>query len=144
LKKLATIVSLSLLISCSADDRVDDPIPFHQFEDVVINVTLPAYVGIQIVGGHTVIPDAGIRGIIVYRKSQNTFLAFEQNCSFQPYEAGSNVQPFATYMQDAYCGSLFDYDGNPMGGGIAWRPLGQYETIFSGSILTITDNVINY
>lgn len=136
------------MLACGADDRIDDPIPFQTFSDIEFNINLPAYQALQVNGGHVVIPygaiQAGIRGIIVYRENATTFRAFEQNCSFQPYQPSSNVQAFATYMQCSGCSSNFNYDGNPMGNGPAWRPLGQYWISISGSTITITDEVINY
>ncbi len=138
---------MGYLFSCNSDDRVDDLIPFGKFPDIIINTSLPAYSLLQIDGGHIVIPDgtidAGIRGIIVYRENSTTFRAFEQNCSFQPNDACANVEAFSIYMQDSCCGSIFNYDGDPTGG-LAWRPLGQYEVRVNGNTLTITDNVINY
>lgn len=128
---------------------MDDPIPFISFPDVVFNINLPSYSALQIDGGHVVISSfngqqVGVRGIIVYRENATTFLAFEQTCSFQPYEAASNVQAFALTMQCSGCASNFNYEGNPIGNGPAWRPLGQYKTSTSGSTITITDEVINY
>ena len=147
MKRLSIILLFSIILSCGSDDRIDDPIPFEKFENIVININLPSYTSLKIDGGHVVIPDgvinAGIRGIIVYRENATTYRAFEQNCSFQPQDACATVDAFAIYMQDACCGSVFNYDGEPTGG-LAWRPLGQYEVHLSGSTLTITDNVINY
>jgi hypothetical protein len=137
------------MLSCGSDDRVDDPIPFESFPNIVFSINLPSYSALQVDGGHTVISSfngeyAGIRGIIIYRENATTFRAFEQTCSFQPYESTSNVQPFATYMQCSGCASNFSYEGNPIGNGPAWRPLGQYAISISGSTVTITDEVINY
>lgn len=144
------ILSLCVsLFSCGADDREDDPIPFVSFPVIVFNINLPAYSALQVDGGHTVISSfngqpVGIRGIIVYRETENTFRAFEQTCSFQPYEAASNVQARATDMRCSGCASNFSYKGDPAGNGPAWRPLGQYSASVSGSTVTITDEVINY
>ncbi|HMV10163.1 MAG TPA: hypothetical protein PK325_08790 [Cyclobacteriaceae bacterium] len=148
MKKLIHFFLLGTLASCGSDNPVDDPIPFQPFADVVINYSLPAYSALQIDGGHITIPysksvPAGIKGLIVYRENSTTFRAFEQNCSFQPNDACASVQAYALYMQDACCGSIFNYEGEPTGG-LAFRPLGQYEIHVSGTTLTITDNVINY
>lgn len=149
MKKLLIPLLVFALLSCGSDERLDDPIPFQSFPDIVFSVNLPAYTGLQVDGGHTVIStfngqQAGIRGIIVYRENATTFRAFEQNCSFQPHDACANVEAFALDMKDACCGSIFSYDeGEPIGGA-AWRPLGQYEIHVSGPTITITDNVINY
>jgi hypothetical protein len=146
LKKLASIFLYVLLFSCGSDERVDDPIPFERFDDIVININLPSYTALKIDGGHVVIPDgvinAGVRGIIVYRENATTFRAFEQNCSFQPQDACATVDAFALYMQDSCCGSIFNYDGDATGG-LAWRPLQQYSAAISGNTLTITDLIIN-
>jgi hypothetical protein len=136
-------------VSCGVDDRIDDPFIFQSFPNIVFSINLPAYSNLQVDGGHTVISEfntqlVGIRGIIVYRENATTFWAFEQNCSFQPYEVASNVQPFATYMQCSGCSSHFNYEGNPIGNGPAWRPLAQYKISITGSTVTITDEVINY
>lgn len=149
LKKIFTLLLFVSLLSCASDDRIDDPIPFRNFETIVININLPSYNALKINGGFVTITEfagnsVGIRGIIIYRENETTFHAFEQNCSFQPNDACANVEPFALFMQDACCGSTFNYpDGRPTGG-LAWRPLGQYQTTFSGSTLTITSEVINY
>lgn len=142
-KKFFIISLCFLLSSCDSNERSDDPITFGDFPPIVINITLPTYSPLQIDGNHIVLKNEGNRGIIVYRENSTTFRAFEQNCSFQPNDACATVEPFAIYMQDACCGSIFNYDGDPTGG-LAWRPLGQYETHINGSTLTITDVVINY
>jgi hypothetical protein len=142
-KKLLIISLCVFLSSCDSTERSDDPITFGNFPPIVINITLPAYSKLQLDGNYIVLKNEGNRGIIVYRENSTTFRAFEQNCSFQPNDACATVQPFSIYMQDACCGSTFNYAGDPTGG-LAWRPLGQYETHISGTTLTITDAVINY
>ena len=149
MKKLFVVFLLTTLLSCGSDGPVDDPIPFQSFPNIVFNINLPAYSALQVDGGHTVVStfngeQAGIRGIIVYRENATTFRAFEQNCSFQPLDACANVEAFALDMKDACCGSFFRYDDGEPTGGLAWRPLGQYEIRASGPTITITDNVINY
>lgn len=142
--RLLIVISFCLLLSsCDSNERSDDPIQFGDFAPININITLPAYSALQIDGGHIVLKNEGNRGIIVYRENSTTYRAFEQNCSFQPGDACATVEPFSIYMQDACCGSVFNYDGDPTGG-LAWRPLGQYEVHVNGSTLTITDTVINY
>lgn len=136
---LATIIGAS---SCEPD-YTEEQIPFQPFPDIVINTSLPAYTALQIDGGYQQISNVVLRGIIVYRVNATTFRAFEQTCSFQPNNTCATVEPFPFYMQDACCGSVFDYEGNPTGG-MARFPLGQYEVRVSGSTITITDNVINY
>jgi hypothetical protein len=136
------------LLSCGSNDPVDDPIPFQAFPDVEFNISQPEFSALQIDGGYVAKSysevQAGIQGIIIYRENSTTFRTFEQNCSFQPNEPSSVVEAFATHMQCSGCASHFNFEGNPSGGGPAWRPLGQYKTSISGSTVTITDEVINY
>lgn len=138
------------LLACSADDRVDDPFVFQTFPNIVFNINLPAYNELQVDGGHISMNSfngelVGMRGIIIYRENASTFRAFDQNCSFQPYEVDSNVDDLVLFMQCSGCSSSFSYDeGNAMGNGPAWRPLAQYKTSISGSTITITHEVINY
>jgi hypothetical protein len=106
-----------------------------------MNLSLPQYASLSTVGGFTYV-SGGVRGLIIYRKDSNIYLAFERNCSFQPTDACATVEALQLYMQDACCGSTFNYSGTPTGG-LAWRPLQQYATSLSGTILTITDTIVN-
>lgn len=133
-------ILLLIIVSCS-QDLVDDPIPFQPFSDIVINLSLPEYVNLSTDGGYVYMNSGGVRGIILYRKTSSTYLAFERNCSFQPNDACATVDALALFMQDACCGSTFNYNGDPTGG-LAWRPLQQYKTSLSGNTLTITDTVL--
>jgi hypothetical protein len=135
------LLLLLLLISCDPD-LVDDPIPFQPFAD--INIALPNYPNLFSDGGHVLVNDGGVRGIILYRKNSTTYLAFERNCSYRPNDACATVEVHSSslFMQDACCNSSFDFDGKPTGGP-AWRPLQQYQTSLAGSTLTITDQLVN-
>jgi|SRR5688572_10965421 len=129
------------LISCEPD-LVDDPIPFQPFPD--INIVLPNHPSLSSDGGNILINDGGVRGIILYRKNSTTYLAFERNCSYRPNYACATVDIHSSslFMQDACCGSSFNFEGNPTGGQ-AWRPLQQYQTSLAGNTLTITDQIVN-
>ncbi|HEU5292253.1 MAG TPA: hypothetical protein VFU05_16500 [Cyclobacteriaceae bacterium] len=132
---------LLLLISCDSDP-VDDPIPFQPFPD--INIVLPNFPALSSDGGFILVSDGGVRGIILYRKTSTTYLAFERNCSFRPNDACATVDVHSStlFMHDVCCGSSFNFDGTPSGGP-AWRPLQQYRTSLSVSTLTITDEIVN-
>lgn len=129
-----------LALSCDPD-LVDDPIPFLPFPD--IQITLSNHPALSTNGGFILVNDGGVKGIILYRKNQSTYLAFERNCSFQPNEACATVDVHSStlFMQDTCCGSSFNFEGQPTGGP-AWRPLQQYVTFLSGNTLTITDAIV--
>lgn len=145
LNTLSRVIINSLLLSFLSfckPDLVDNPIPFVPFDDIVINLTLPAYSALSSDGGFVYVNSGGVKGIILYRQSISNYLAFERNCSFQPNDACATVDAELTRMKDSCCGSTFEYTGQPSGGP-AWRPLQQYQTILSGSTLTITDVLVD-
>lgn len=139
---LRNFLFLAFIVILSCDtDRVDDPIPFQPFADIVVITTNYPELG----DGKSITIDGGVRGIIIHRKSSTQYLAFERNCSFQPNDACATVDIHATtqFMFDACCGSSFRFDdGNPTGGP-AWRPLRQYETSLNVNVLTITDEILD-
>lgn len=146
--KLAAIIGAFALVvtfpSCTPELQ-DDPIPFVPFSPIHIDLAFPEYTSLRTDGGSYFVGDGGVRGIIVYRKDASTYYAYESNCSFQPNEACANVQVHATtlFMEDACCGSTFDFSTGMPTGGPAWRPLRKYQIILSASQLTITDDIIN-
>ena len=132
---------LLFLFSCEPD-LVDDPMPFQPFPD--INIIVPNYQALSSDGGYIIINDGGVRGIILYRKSASTYLAFERNCSYRPNEACATVEVHSStlFMNDTCCGSSFSFEGIPTGGP-AWRPLQQYRASLSGNTVIITDEIVN-
>ncbi|MEQ8424268.1 MAG: hypothetical protein RIA63_06125 [Cyclobacteriaceae bacterium] len=135
-----------MLISCEPD-LVDDPIPIVPFDDIVINLSFPDFINLNKDGGFKDIGNlgGGVRGIILYRNSASAYFAFEKNCSFTPNEACATVEAHSSglFMIDPCCGSSFNFsDGMPTGGP-AWRPLLRYRTQLDGTVLTITDEVVD-
>ena len=45
-----------------------------------LNLSLPLYNQLNFVGGSILIPDIGIKGVIIFNLSGNTFLAWEATC----------------------------------------------------------------
>jgi hypothetical protein len=144
LKKSVAILLL-IIMSCS-QDLVDDPIPFIPFPDLSISISnYPAFNSLGVQDISLDYPNYGVRGIILYKKNNSEYLAFEKNCSLQPNDACATVEIHSStlYMHDTCCGSTFNYEGIPTGGK-AWRPLQQYKTFFNAgtNTLTITDEVL--
>lgn len=137
---------VGFLFSCEPN-LVDDPIPLQSFDNVVINLSFPEFIDLNKDGGFKDISDqgAGVRGIIVYRNSATSFSAFEKNCSYTPNEACATVEVHSSglFMIDPCCGSSFSFDDGLPSGGPAWRPLRQYRTQLNGSILTVTEEIVN-
>lgn len=138
------IVLLLLLTSCSPDFS-DDSIPPSHFPDIVLNLSLPSNIGLATKGGYKLINDGGVRGIILYCEEVGTYHAYERNCSYRPNEACATVDVDVSklFMLDPCCGSSFDFTtGKPIGG-VAWRPLRQYQAVANGSELIITEDIVN-
>lgn len=148
IQKFLSWLLLVSLLSCS-NELFDSPIPEAVFQDIVINVSNPEYNNLNTLGyvyidGSSGIKNAGVRGIILYKVNATMYRAFERNCSYQPNNACATVDVHVStlFMQDSCCGSTFSWEGNPTGG-VAWRPLRQYQTFLDGTMLTITDEIIN-
>lgn len=139
--KFLTIFLTAFFTSCSPD-LFDDPIPIVFFQPIEINLALPQYIDLNTTG--YVYINAGVRGIILHKKNATTYLALERNCTYQPNQACATVDVHTSnlFLQDVCCGSIFNWDGLPTGG-IAWRPLRQYQTTLNGNLLTITDEILN-
>jgi len=135
------LLLFTILSGCS-DDSQDSEIPFVNV-DITVNLTNQQFLSLQNVNGHATI-SGGVRGIILYRESADTYLAFERNCSYQPLEACSIVEVDASnlFMVDQNCcGSIFDWFGIPTSGP-ASVPLRKYTTTLDGIFLRITNGPI--
>lgn len=144
IKKLLQLLIMIFSISVQSceDDYYDEPIPEFPV-DFEINVNDPVYFNLHTL--NYVYLDGigwGVRGIILYKRGNDQYVAFERTCSFQPNNpcATVDVDPSGQYMVDACCGSIFSFTGDPMGGP-AYRPLLQYQTSLNGSYLRIYNNL---
>ena len=105
-----------------------------------INLNDFRYNNLNIIGGY-VYHEAGVRGIILYRKSMSQILAFERDCPFQPSDACAlvSVDLSGLFMIDTCCTSRFDFDGNPIAGPVQF-PLLQYKTYQNQNYLIISSD----
>ena len=148
-KDLATLwfsrirMLIFLGVGACSTGPTDDPIPVVPFANLTINLSFPEYQSLAVDGGVKEMNNLGVRGVILYRKSSSTYIAYERNCSYHPNDACAtvNVHTSGLYMTDPCCGSTFSFtDGTPSGG-LAWRPLRRYRTELAGSSLTITNEI---
>ena len=98
------------------------------------------------VGGSTYVPyidpSTGIKGIIIYRISQNQFIAFERSCTYDGCDNSRSIvwsQPGSTTCKDSICGSIFNLLDGAVQKGPANIPLFQYHINWDGSKLNITN-----
>ena len=142
---LGRITIIVIFLTACSQDLSDDEIPLSYFPDIVINLSLPSNIVLASKGGYKTINDGGVRGIIVYCEDIGIYHAYERNCSYRPNDACATVDIDASklFMIDHCCGSHFDFNtGQPIGG-VAWRPLRQFQTLANGSELIITDTIVN-
>ncbi len=144
--RISKVLLLSFFLFSCEPNLVDDPIPIVNFDDIVVNLSFPDFINLNRENGYKDVSDlgGGVRGIILYRISSTAFVAYEKNCSYTPNEACATVEVHSSglFMIDPCCSSSFNFaDGMPTGGP-AWRPLRKYRTQLNGSVLTITDEIV--
>jgi nitrite reductase/ring-hydroxylating ferredoxin subunit len=115
------------------------------FPEVTVNLNFPQYQRLKLEGGYVYIDGAGLRGIILYKAGENSYIAYERACPHHPEESCAVVQVDGSslYMVDHCCKSTFNFsDGQPTGGP-AQRALLQYRIEITGNTLKISDEIIN-
>lgn len=139
---LIYIVSILFMISvtglfCRKEQNLRIPyVPVN----AVIYLSDPLFNRLNVVGGWVYI-NGGSRGIVVYRRGQDDFVAFDRHCTFEPENPCGKVFVNNTQIQvvDSCCGSEFILsDGSPTKGP-ATIPLQEYITSFDGLRVQITN-----
>ncbi|WP_303309932.1 hypothetical protein [Hymenobacter sp. BT730] len=128
-----------LLAACGSNGSEAEPqIPLAVVNEV-INLTNQEYQQLRFDRG-AIEHAGGVRGLIIVRQNASTYLAFERNCPYRPYDTCALVEIDSSrlFLVDKCCGSQFGLDGQLQAGPGA-RPLRQYNTALSGNLLTITN-----
>ena len=136
---IALVLMLGMMGGCGSSNNAEPLIPFVSFNES-ISVLDQRYPQLLTDNGAVEIP-GGVRGLIIVRQNATTFLAFERNCPYRPYDAPCStvsIDASRLFLADACCGSQFTLQGQVRGGPSA-RPLRQYTTALSGNLLTITN-----
>jgi hypothetical protein len=134
LKAIHLSFTLILLSGCIKYNQTPVPnIPF----DITIDLNLPSYDALNGTGGWAYV-NGGSRGIIVYRRAIDEFVAFDRHSPAD--EEGSCSQPlfptidnFLILKDTCYNATFSLYDGSPMSG--SDFPLRQYQVNYNGSNL---------
>ena len=134
MRALLFLSCLILLSSSKCDKGNQNPIPYVPF-DINIDISLPSYNNLQGVGGWSYVI-GGSKGIIVYRRGIDEFVAFDRHSPVDP--DGTCFLPLFTdndnflVLKDTCNNATFSlYDGSP----ISNSPFGlrQYAVQFNGS-----------
>lgn len=131
---------VGLCLSCrkaKKQNTVDHPVPYVPV-DITIYPNDPLFFKVQAISGWMYI-DGGINGIVLYRKSEEEFVALERTSSHLPNDARARVQ----VMNDNF--TLIDtisnsrwrmFDGVVSQGPAEWA-LRVYGTSYNGNSLKI-------
>jgi len=122
------------VISCKKNSN--NPVPSIPF-DISIDITLPSYSALTGVGGWAYVA-GGSKGIIVYRRSIDEFVAFDRQSPADPQATCKKplTPDSSNFLQlnDSCSGARFSlYDGSPISG--SDYGLRQYQTVYGGSNL---------
>lgn len=137
---LFLVMFITVMFSCSKKSQDQGPeIPFVAV-NFVISPNSTQYIELNHMGGYVTVT-GGYRGIIIYRKSENEFMAYERACAYDPTADSAQVRVDVSgiTMTCPKCKSKYIIlDGSPYGGPTQW-PLKQYRTNYDGTYLYITN-----
>jgi nitrite reductase/ring-hydroxylating ferredoxin subunit len=128
--KLGKVVFLFIfpVIFFSQCKKSPDPIDSVQV-DVYLDPSLPSNNNLTVVGGWIYV-NGGVKGIVVYRRSPDEYVAFERNCPYLPQnKCAVKVEPSNLIVSDACCGSQFQISDGIVIKGPATRGLKQYAAV---------------
>ena len=129
MKKIIPLLLLAITFSCK---KSTDQIPPAQV-DFYIYLTQPEFQTLNTVGNFVYVT-GGVKGVIVYHKTQEEFAAFERSCPYDPNVSAAivDVDSSGLGMVDYHCGSRFNIlDGSIVTGPTAY-PLRQYSCVYDG------------
>ncbi len=133
--KIQLFIFFSLLLVLSGCNKNNQhPVPYVPF-DFTINLDLPSYFSLTGVGGYAYVP-GGSRGIVVYRRAIDEFVAFDRHSPEDP-NATCPLPLYAdpdNFLQliDSCSSTRFSlYDGSPMTD--SKYGLRQYQTMYNGT-----------
>lgn len=118
--------------------QVTDPVPYI-FVQKLMDLNNTSYQALRFDRGF-VYETGGVRGLIIYRRAVNSFIAFDRVCTHHPSNSCGvvEVEPTGFFMRCPCCRSVFDFEGNPINGPANF-PLVRYRTSLSGSLLSINN-----
>ncbi len=136
MRALLFLSCLILLSSSNCDKGKQNPIPYVPF-DITIDIQLPSYNQLQGVGGWSYV-NGGSRGIIVYRKGIDEFVAFDRHSPVDPdgicdFPLFPDAENFLLLKDTCNNASFSMYDGSPVSNSAFG--LRQYAVQFNGSNL---------
>lgn len=139
---LVIITICMIFVSCKKKTQPTQVVQNNPVPSVPVDISIypgdPLNFSLQGIGGWKYIA-GGINGIIIYRKSQDEFVALERSSSYYPNNslAKVKVQQDNFSCRDTISGSKWQIvDGALINGPATW-PLRLYGTTYDGNVLRI-------
>ncbi len=136
IKVLIILFSTSFLfLGCKKQNN--NPIP-ETYVSFYLNISSTLYLNLASVGGWENIT-GGYKGVVVYRKSSDEFMAFERACPYD-WEIDSgyvSVDPSGLILKCKSCASEFLILDGSIVHGPSTLSLKQYKTEFDGQTLHV-------
>jgi nitrite reductase/ring-hydroxylating ferredoxin subunit len=128
-----TVLLLLYFCSCKKDSSQVPVI----YVDIYLYTTDPAFSPLNATNGYAYL-NGGSKGILVFRKSLNEFMAYDRQCTYKVAEGNTvKVDASGLLATDAVCGSKFLLTDGSANQGPAVNSLRQYQTSYDGTVLHI-------
>ena len=128
--------ALLLLLAFAGCKKDRDEVP-NVYVDIYLYSTDPYFLPLNAIGGWVYL-SGGSKGIIVFRKSQTEFTAYDRHCTYKTPEANQvAVDASNLFAVDAVCNSKFFITDGSASQGPAIKPLKYYQVAFDGTVLHI-------
>ncbi len=130
------ISGIFLLFATNSCKEKEDPVPYV-YVNFTISIADPEFADLNTVG-NSIMVTGGVCGIVLFRLSQDEFVALERNCTFQPSDRCAVAPDTSGLMLNCpCCSSVFSISNGTHMGGEAPRPLTMYQTSFDGMYLQV-------
>jgi hypothetical protein len=133
------IILFTVFSGCRRNLHPVPDIPFN----INVNVNLPSYSGLQSIGGYAYVDNVGVKGLVIYRRSMDEFVAFDR---MSTAIGGDTCAPIYVdpnnllILLDPCTESKFSlFDGSLIQGPAEWGLRG-YRTIWNGANILNVQN----
>jgi Rieske Fe-S protein len=140
--RIVILFSIVLLIASCKKDKSSNV--QGGYVDAQIYLNDPSAVQLNSIGGWIYFNNgsSGLKGLIIFRRSQEDFSAYDRACTYHTTESCAlvEVESNNAFGVDSCCGSRFNlYSLGIVEKGPATQPLISYRTSFDGSVLRVTN-----
>ena len=138
MKKIFLLITLIFITSCGTNDDDNNPVLPNFPVDFTIDLNLPLNQDLQFDGTSAFIENQGIKGVFVFRLSENNILAWDAAC---PHLAPAECAAMSLIGVVITCpcdDSKFNYLNGSQQSGTPY-PMKQYRAVKNGNSIRITN-----